>query len=214
MCSAQAIAKLTSRAGHSQALLPFPSSLPRPSPNRPIIPSRLVHLSPAELLDTIARQLDIQVFSEDSQFGLLKQSLAIAGSCFVVDIDLETDAVPDETSEADTTGELGGSGGGKVRLSKLDVNHVNATGGNEASPHVKAVLENVVGRYLEARYAEAEGYKAERERVKEVQRCIDRVKDALRAVKDMDGDAEAKGSLFTPLEEAAKRVQGLDKSQT
>jgi hypothetical protein len=160
------------------------------------------------LIDDVARGLGLQVFTEDSQLGLLKQSLAIAGSCFVIDIDLETDAVPDEPLQAGTAAGSAVSATGKVRLSKLEVNHVTADGGNEASPHVGRVLEALVGSYIEARYAEASGHKQERERGKRVQGCINKLKEALGEVKELDGKT-GQDNMFAALEKAAPRVQAL-----
>lgn len=151
------------------------------------------------------------MFSEDSQFGLLKQSLAIAGSSFVVDIDLETDAVPDDAAHAAPSTDAS-SGQGKVRLSKLEVNHVTADGGNEASPHIRDVLEKLVAAYIAAKYADAEGYKQERERAKEVQRRINALREGLEAVQKLDG-ATGSDSLFAALEEAAATIQALYKGQ-
>ena len=100
--------------------------------------SPLASLSPLELLRHLASKLSIQAYIEDSQFGLLKQSLALAGKSFVIDIDLETDPVEDESP--------GLSG---VRLSKLTANHVNgdATGKSE---WIARVLKDKIGAYLEA----------------------------------------------------------------
>lgn len=106
------------------------------------------------MLRTLAAQVDIQIYLEDSQFGLLKTSLALAGVCFVVDVDLEVDAVDgeDEDGEGNNVesaaeqGQIGleeinqstainpgkelrpgqedREGKGRYRLSKITVNHV------------------------------------------------------------------------------------------
>ncbi|TXT15628.1 hypothetical protein VHUM_00131 [Vanrija humicola] len=163
---------------HETALLPLGSTLaslpPAPRPLAAIAP-----LPPAELLPALGRRLGLQVFAEDSQFGLLKTSLTLAGERFVVDIDLEADAGEDEDdgteppSAAGTPGLLtpGGLGNslvmsstvdtkpapppppserGKVRLAKLSANHVTPSGADGKSEHVARVLRAAVGAHLAA----------------------------------------------------------------
>ncbi|WRT68530.1 uncharacterized protein IL334_005507 [Kwoniella shivajii] len=86
---------------HQQSILPSLNSL-RPPCSLPLqvsFPSSLLSLSPSALLQELSLSLGLQCFSEDSQFGLLKSSLAIAGTRFVVDVDLEVDTLQGEDDD-------------------------------------------------------------------------------------------------------------------
>ncbi|KAL1413354.1 hypothetical protein Q8F55_001113 [Vanrija albida] len=159
---------------HESALLPLGSTLlSLPPAMRPL--AALAPLPPADLLPALGRRLGLQVFAEDSQFGLLKTSLTLAGERFVVDIDLEADAGEDEDeggteppSAAATPGLGQGlamtaveatpapsappppSERGKVRLAKLSANHVTPSGADGKSEHVARVLRAALDAHLTA----------------------------------------------------------------
>ncbi|WOO77250.1 uncharacterized protein LOC62_01G000843 [Vanrija pseudolonga] len=107
---------------HESALLPLGSTLsslpPAPRPLAAIAP-----LPPAELLSALGKRLGLQVFAEDSQFGLLKTSLTLAGERFVVDIDLEADAGDDmdedEGTEPPSLAPTPGLGGASLAMSAV-----------------------------------------------------------------------------------------------
>jgi hypothetical protein len=58
--------------------------------------------------------LGIETYLEDSQFGLLKTSLAIAGKRFVVDVDVEMDGDAGDEGEGDDIDEATGQGSAAV----------------------------------------------------------------------------------------------------
>ncbi|ORY35750.1 hypothetical protein BCR39DRAFT_511919 [Naematelia encephala] len=153
--------------GHQSSLLPLSTSLaslttPTSTSSSstittpPLIPSVRILLSPVNLLTTLAKSQGIETYLEDSQFGLLKTSLAIAGNRFVVDVDLETDASEgreDDEEGDDEDPKTGGAtngveGRGKLRLSRLSANHVNKDGGTGKSTWVEEVLRDRLEKYL------------------------------------------------------------------
>ncbi|WWD19177.1 hypothetical protein CI109_103635 [Kwoniella shandongensis] len=144
---------------HQTALLPSLTSLSSsPAPALPPFPSSYLLLSPTALLQTLSKRLGLEPFLEDSQFGLLKSSLAIAGSQFVVDVDLETDTLAgaeegeeDDPMTTTTNTTTGGeeSSRGLVRLSKLTANHVTKEGGTGKSDWIEKVLRETVESHLD-----------------------------------------------------------------
>ncbi|WVF67558.1 hypothetical protein IAT40_002316 [Kwoniella sp. CBS 6097] len=136
----------------------------------PLFASPLQLLPPITLLQNLSTSLGLQAFIEDSQFGLLKSSLAIAGNRVVVDVDLETDTPiggEDEDMDDDTTTSLNATSTplpsaalssvpgkeaekerGKVRLSKLVANHVTASGGTGKSEAITRILKDQIELYL------------------------------------------------------------------
>lgn len=133
-------------------------------------------LPPAELLSALGKRLGLQVFAEDSQFGLLRTSLTLAGSRFVVDVDLETDAPEGDHTEPPTAeGTPAGSAAlgmsltplnlasattpvakapipseerGKIRLAKLTASHVTPAGEAGKSDWIARVLRALVEEHL------------------------------------------------------------------
>ena len=105
--------------------------------------------TPVEVLKATATRIGLQVYTEDSQFGLLKTSLALAGETFVIDVDLELDAVSGNEEDDEMDQEAHNEGEGRFRLAKLTVNHVHgqATG---RSSWVEKVLRQRIEAYLEA----------------------------------------------------------------
>ncbi|WVQ95070.1 hypothetical protein IAU59_002162 [Kwoniella sp. CBS 9459] len=141
------------------------------SSHSPLFASSLQLLPPITLLQNLSTSLGLQAFIEDSQFGLLKSSLAIAGNRVVVDVDLETDtpmggededmdedtragspstplpsAVP--FSNANANAREAEKERGKVRLSKLVANHVTASGGTGKSEAITRLLRRQIELYL------------------------------------------------------------------
>lgn len=131
-----------------------------PPATRPL--GSICNLPPAELFSALGKRLGLQVFTEDSQFGLLRKSLTLAGARFVVDVDFEEDASDDKSEDAGTPAEpLSANGGpaapvstpalaerGKVRLAKLSANHVTPTGDAGKSDWVGKVLRIAVDQHL------------------------------------------------------------------
>jgi hypothetical protein len=159
----------------------------------------------------LANAMGIQTYQEDSQFGLLKTSLAIAGSKFVLDVDLETDAAAgeedDEVSmdqEASSTGGVAdGTSRGKVRLSKLGVNHVSLSGATGRSEWIEEILK---GRFLE--YLRIWNESTGRGRSYQLQISIDGVTQALEELSDLDGLATSWDG-FAELEVVIKKIHEL-----
>lgn len=58
-----------------------------------------------ELLTTLSKRLGIETYLEESQFGLLKTTLAIAGKKFVLDVELEADSSTSAEGEGDGDGD-------------------------------------------------------------------------------------------------------------
>jgi hypothetical protein len=173
----------------------------------------------------LAKARGIQEYQEDSQFGLLKVTLTLAGNCFVVDIDLETDAAADEDEVGSSapTPALAISGGNgatepgsdSVRLSKIAVNYVTHGGGMEASEYVAGVLRSAVDAYLAVWNSAAHSLAEAGERGKALEKTIRRIDGLLGELKALDGsapkDAADKGDEagFAGLEAIAKRFEGL-----
>lgn len=103
--------------------VPLPTVLANLSlPSPPISPlDPLTNLPPVEALSALSRALSLDAFIEDSQFGLLKTSLSLAGGTCVVDVDLEIDALDglDGVDAADGADEDDEMGGGSRRPSGL-----------------------------------------------------------------------------------------------
>ncbi|GFZ50897.1 hypothetical protein JCM24511_08655 [Saitozyma sp. JCM 24511] len=228
---------------HQNALLPLETSLLTCSSSlasalAPPLPSHLVSLTPVELLQALAKELDIQTYLEDSQFGLLKTTLTLAGNCFVIDVDLETDPSPGEDADVDLEAEAEGADGvdgaasmseagraegearGKVRLSKLGVNHVTPGGGTGKSEHIAKVLKGGMVAYVEEWNKRVDGSDAGI-RAERLEERIGRVKAMLEEVKVMDemgngaqetaaevgtGSSESRKDLFADLELVAKTL--------
>lgn len=181
------------------------SSLPASRSSNPLLISRLVLLSPIELLTALAQSLAIQTYLEDSQFGLLKTSLALAGNRFVVDVDVETDAIGNEDDEEDVDVEKRMEGRGRVRLSKLTANHVGPTGGTGKSDWVATALRSRLEGYIEAWNEGDRGRRSEG--------LIRALEGELRDLKGMDDLVVELGEgqvpdYFADLEEVARRVEG------
>lgn len=191
------------------------------------MPSSRISLQPVELLQHLASKLDIQTYLEDSQFGLLKTSLTLAGNCFVVDIDLETDPVlgangevdgadgdaeagddeqPPSTAAAATIDKARTEGRGRVRASKLTATHVTAEGGTGKSDHLAAALLHGVEAYLAVwnESGPAGDVEAEWERAKRLEEQIRRLETMLGEVKGLDDSPGA----FVELEAVGKAVTG------
>ncbi|WVQ68372.1 uncharacterized protein L199_006579 [Kwoniella botswanensis] len=165
-------------------------------------PSHLLNLHPIKLLEAVSTSLKLQCFIEDSQFGLLKSSLAIAGTRFVIDVDLETgpssgvggDEDEDEDGDVDvdmeskqpqarttldditTTQEEVRN---KVRLTKLIVNHVTSSGGTAKSNYISTILRTLIDDYLRCYDSTTLG-------MWEKQVILDRLIDGLKELKDLD----------------------------
>jgi hypothetical protein len=172
------------------------------------------------------------VFAEDSQFGLLRTSLTLAGSRFVVDVDLEMDAVEgDQTEPPTAAGTPAGSTAfgmsmtpltqafaatptpakvppaeerGEVRLAKLTASHVTPAGEAGKSDWIEKVMRALLEEHLAC-------YNALDTRGKEASyAACAALESALAELKALDELAEAaKGNdadLFLDLETLATGV--------
>lgn len=194
----------------------------------------MIALQPVELLQRLAARLDIQTYLEDSPFGLLKTSLTLAGNCFVVDVDIETDPVlgangevdggeaeaeaadddmqPPSTAAAATIDKARTEGRGRVRASKLTATHVTAEGGTGKSDYLAAALLRGVEAYLAVwnESVPAEGkIAAEWARAKRLEKEIRRLDAMLAEIKGLDADPGA----FVELEAVDKEVDGWFKGE-
>ncbi|CAD6588535.1 MAG: hypothetical protein TREMPRED_005075 [Tremellales sp. Tagirdzhanova-0007] len=193
---------------HQSAILPISRSLsPLPVLRRirPLLVTSLVLLTPVELLTTLARALSIQTYLEDSQFGLLKTSLTLAGNRFVVDVDLETDAAGNDDDDDYIDIEKRMEGRGRLRLSKLTANHVGPGGSTGKSESIAAVLRERFEAFLDSWN---EGEKGRR-----LEKLIRDLEDELQDLKVLDDvvarlGEEAGPGLFADLEEVVSKVKG------
>lgn len=218
---------------HESALLPLGTTLSTlPPAARPL--GHLCALPPSDLLSALGKRLGLQVFAEDSQFGLLRTSLTLAGSRFVVDVDLEADAGDDadDATEPPTAaatpvapnGQAAAQAAalsslgvgltaakalnerGKVRLAKLTANHVTPAGEAGKSDWVGRVLRSALETHLEVwnRASNAE-------RSVQLERSSRALETVLAELKALDELAEAASGddadLFADLEGLAAGVQ-------
>ena len=177
------------------------------------IPSPLVRQSPVQLLTGLAKHLGIQTFMEDSQFGLLKTSLALAGQRFVVDVDLETDPSPGEEQEDEdepmtavraatplqTPGTAQLEGRGKVRLSKLNASYVAGSGSTVRSDWIARVLREHLEAYLELWNTKVVGPLAEGDRARGLEGLRKRLETELSRLVELD-DLMGEGTIDSPLD--------------
>ena len=223
--------ELRIRSTHQQALLPTATSLASLIPSSTMFPTRLSLLSPVDLLKFLSETIGIQAYLEESQFGLLKTSLTLAGTCFVVDLDLETDAVAgneeddemdvDSRDPRDTRSEVAveREGKGRVRLSKISSNHVrgDVTG---KSDWVAKVIKEKMESYLEAWNADAglgggaglRGW----EEMTELEERVRGLETELRDLKELDLIMEREGvdqlggvDWFLELEDIGRKLEEL-----
>ncbi|RXK42445.1 hypothetical protein M231_00435 [Tremella mesenterica] len=216
-------------ATHQSSLLPMSVLMGLSEDTREILPSPLVRQEPIRLLTSLAERLGIQGYIEESQFGLLKTSLALAGERFVVDVDLETDPSPgDDNADNDDEEELLTAviegekleGRGRVRLSKLNATYVARGGDTIKSDWIAQVLKERMIRYLDQWNVPAPSILQEGERERKLEELKKGMEEALGELKALD-DAEpgnkegTEGSLekghpamdyFPELEVIAKQV--------
>lgn len=187
-----------------------------------------------ELLTTVSKRLGIETYLEESQFGLLKTTLAIAGKRFVLDVELEADSTTGgygdgdgEEMETETPAPTPGgqqqqqrSGGstngdgveqrGKVRLAKLMVNHVTKDGGTANSTSIAHAIRQSIEVYLGYWNSEDRSI-AERDE-EEVEETIRRLWQDMSDLAALDALSESSGKdWFGDLEERAKMVERLIK---
>lgn len=200
---------LTGSSGHGQTLIPLSSALPRPSKDRPVAPTAQVSLTATELVEALARPHGFHVDIEDSQFGLLKRSMTVSSDCFVIDIDIESDAVPEESAATpiNTNNAEADLSTGQERLSGLRMSVALNEDKSVPCPHIRGVLERDIVAVIEAQSSAAPTHRAGRERAKRVQRGIDTLRHAFQSLKELDGDT--KTNRIVSLETAAARVQEL-----
>jgi hypothetical protein len=202
---------------HQSASLPLIPYL-TPDSSRP--PSFSISLAPIQLLDSISQRLGIETYLEESQFGLLKTTLAIAGKRFVLDVDLEVDSATGaegedddppatgSTSMAQNTATTGDTRRGRVRLTKLIVNHVTKDEATARSDSVGMALQRIIEEYVE--YWNSDRQSQNQGHEKEGERLVKALWDEMSDLAGLDRMAEGSGrDLFTELEEVAGLVKGL-----
>lgn len=226
---------------HESALLPLGTTLASLPPCAPTLDA-VVPLPPSELLPALGKRLGLQVFVEDSQFGLLRKSLTLAGSRFVVDVDLEMDAAEgDQTEPPSMAGTPAGAGNGfsgmaitpialgstpvpsaskvpsdrdrgKVRLAKLTASHVTPTGDAGKSDWVARVLRHLVEEHLACWNARGTASASKEASY----RACAALENALGELKALDDLAEAASAtdadLFLDLETLAAGVTSATES--
>ncbi|OCF31523.1 hypothetical protein I316_06722 [Kwoniella heveanensis BCC8398] len=202
--------------------------------------SPLQLLSPITLLQSLSTSLGLQAFIEDSQFGLLKSSLAIAGNRVVVDVDLETDTpvggededVEDDVQAGSTSTPLPSAAlssskeadkeRGKVRLSKLVANHVTASGGTGKSEAITNILKLQIEKYLQlwnghpaSTDQDQAGLANRWEMVHEKEECLQGLRNVLAELKVIDDLAEQGGALdmFELVESGIENFEKLKSGQ-
>jgi len=199
-----------------------------PSATRSVGP--ICGLPPAELISALGKRLGLQVFTEDSQFGLLRTSLTLAGSRFVVDVDLEADASGDKTEPPTAAASPAGlsfsigmgslsqlaaptpkdpaplAERGKVRLAKISANHVTPAGEAGKSDWVEKVLRIALEAHLEQWNSQ------DKDRA-ELEASARALETSLAELKALDELAEAASTndadLFADLETLAAGVQRI-----
>lgn len=201
---------MSHRATHQSALLPYMPSITA-SGSRP--PSFRTPPKPMDLLVAISQRLGIETYLEESQFGLLKTTLAIAGKRFVLDVELEADstALADETETPAPTphptapAEVD-EARGSVRLAKLVVNHVTADGGTANSPSVG----NAIRQGLEAYLISWNDSVVQDGQEEAVEAVINRLWEDMSDLAALDGLKEEGGKdWFAELEGKAAVIAGL-----
>jgi hypothetical protein len=190
--------QLTCRITHQSALLPLlPVLNPDLSP-----PSFRQPIAPIQLLEAIAQRLGIETYLEESQFGLLKTTLAIAGKRFVLDVDLEVDSATGVEEDEAGPSINADPRRGKVRLAKLLVNHVTKDGGTASSDSIGLAIQGVLEEYLVY-------WNGEREQ-EEGERIIKRLWEELGDLAGWDGMAESGRDWFAEIESMSTKSKDLD----
>jgi hypothetical protein len=165
-------------------------------------PSFRQPIAPIQLLEAIAQRLGIETYLEESQFGLLKTTLAIAGKRFVLDVDLEVDSATGVEEDEAGPSINADPRRGKVRLARLLVNHVTKDGGTASSDSIGQAIQGVLEEYLVY-------WNGEREQ-EEGERIIKRLWEELGDLAGLDGMAESGRDWFAEIETMSARVKGLE----
>jgi hypothetical protein len=176
-------------------------------------------LPPTSLIEALGKRLGLQVFTEDSQFGLLRMALTLAGARFVVDVDLETDAaLGDKTEPPSVAGTPQPSAEsvplvvpleqrGLVRLAKISANHVTPSGDAGKAEYIASVLRVALESHLELWNA------SHGARTAELETSTRALEATLAELKTLDELAEAASAtdadVFADLESLAAGVAGI-----
>ena len=201
---------------HQQGLAPTNTAIYSLRTAGSDFPSQLTQLSPVELLKSLSTSIGIQFYLEESQFGLLKTSLTLAGTCFVVDLDLETDAVSgneedddmDVDARSEATGQQEREGKGKMRLSKISSSHVRGEV-TAKSEWIAKVVRSVMEEYLQVWNEDVKGWEGQ----VELEKRVRRLETELRTLKELDEVAEASADgvdWFEELDVVAKKLKALE----
>lgn len=150
----------------------------------------------------MAQRLGIETYLEESQFGLLKTTLAIAGKRFVLDVDLEVDSATGLEEDEAGPSVNADPRRGKVRLAKLLVNHVTKDGGTASSDSIGLAIKAVLEEYLE--YWNGERDQEEEERI------IKRFWEELGDLAGLDAIAGSGRDWFAEIETLSARIKGLE----
>jgi hypothetical protein len=164
-------------------------------------PSFRQPIPPIQLLEAIAQRLGIETYLEESQFGLLKTTLAIAGKRFVLDVELEVDSATGVEEDEAGPSVNADPRRGKVRLAKLLVNHVTKDGGTASSDSIGRAIQAVLEDYLVY-------WNGERDQ-REGESIVKRLWAELGDLAGLDGLAESGRDWFAEIETMAARVKRM-----
>ena len=165
-------------------------------------PSFRQPVAPIQLLEAIAQRLGIETYLEESQFGLLKTTLAVAGKRFVLDVELEVDSATGLEEDEAGPSVNADPRRGKVRLAKLLVNHVTKDGGTASSDSIGRAIQGVLGEYLVY-------WNGERDQV-EGERVIKRLWEELGDLAGLDALAESGRDWFAEIEKMSTKINGME----
>nr|XP_019011591.1 uncharacterized protein I206_03693 [Kwoniella pini CBS 10737]OCF50372.1 hypothetical protein I206_03693 [Kwoniella pini CBS 10737] len=194
-------------------------------------PSNLLLLNPIELLEKISLEIKLQCFIEDSQFGLMKSSLAIAGNKFVCDVDLidnisysqnqqeeEEEDDDDDNLEDENMNNINKNNNikksienqnltnsEKIKLSKISFNHITFSENTEKSEYITFILKFLIEDYLNIFYNDQiDNWKK--------QNVLENLKSGLKELKELDEYTTEQGK--DGFEELEKIVKVMEEFKT
>lgn len=167
----------------------------------------------------MSKRLGIETYLEESQFGLLKTTLAIAGKRFVLDVELEMDSAEGPDNEdatpapAPTPAPAGAGAGetrGTVRLAKLVVNHVTKDGGTADSASIATAVRTGLEAYLDLWNGSAEQAGGGVRDVDRAEEMIRRLWEDMQDLASLDDLSEQTDrDWFSELQQRAETLAGL-----
>ena len=180
--------------------------------------------NPIQCIADACLKLDLQVYSEESQFGLLKTGMTIAGKCFVVDLEFEFDSVPEDVPPASpsspvppvppvppSTGQSSHKEPlqrGKIRLGEIRISYVKGDKQGKNN-HIAHCLSSRLEKYLHHWNEPEPSSPHSLEWVLGLDRMVHAVHDMLSDLKDFDVVASLDGEIdwYAELETLGRVVQ-------